>query len=91
MLENEDILLQLSYYSYIDKILEDAMYKRPNFRHKICNGNYTCGIFVAFQNPFDKVDHHIRLKTVGYYGFRAIINKCFGFYLRNKAAVCFNK
>ena len=92
-------MLKSSYYSYffkihdqtIDKSLEIVMYKRPKFRPKIFNGNYACGIFVDFQQPFDKVDHHMLLKILQYYGFllqyygfRAILNKWFALYLSNR-------
>ena len=31
-------------------------------RHETEKGNYVFGIFVDFQNAFDKIDHHILLK-----------------------------
>ena len=85
-------MLKSSYYSYffkihdqtIDKSLEIVMYKRPKFKPKIFNGNYACGIFVDFQKPFDKVDHHMLLKTLQYYGLRTILNKWFALYHSNR-------
>ena len=60
------------------------MYKGLKFRHSIFNDDYACGIFVDFQKPFDKVDHHMLLKTLQYNSFRAILHKWFALYLSNR-------
>ena len=44
-------------------------------RHEIDKGNYACEIFADFQKAFDKVDHHILLRKLEYYGGRGISNK----------------
>ena len=54
------------------------------FRHEIDKGNYACETFVDLQKVFDKVDHHILLKKLEYYGVIVISNKWFALYFNNR-------